>query len=333
MATDRAARAFSNTAEWIHATKVLATTLREFVDLQTKHKEELRDFSEQATAQLEAAQPASTTYHGSGLILARVSALFAQVASAQDAMCINLPLDIDELEQELQRHIERLQTLQTDATERNRIFEATKTQYRASLESFDVSFQSAAKALETGMNKGGIDPYIFEILDSDDRAEIRTGKETKVVEHIAHQIRASKVAKATCASQYKAFRKIASDYIRSLESIELNQQQLEQDCSQTIASIVHKFIVCYMSLIKNMEYDTRQLNERIEEETQRTIEDEPLTHLLAKEIHAELQAMAPPMPGPLELAYFLEQFVPSAPVRPLLVRHQAARLNVFAPSS
>ncbi|OQR91188.1 hypothetical protein ACHHYP_04914 [Achlya hypogyna] len=325
--------AFGTSAEWIHAAKVLAQTLREFVELQTKHKDELRAFSEAASDRLEAAQPASMTCHGSGLFLTRVSALFAQVASAQDEMCINLPLDIDDLEKELETHVERLHMLQYDAMERNRIFQATKAQYRSSLDAFGSAFTATAKALEAGMNKDGIDPYIFEILDSDDRAEIKTGKENKTVEQIATQIRASKNAKAACAAQYKQFRKIASEYIQSLESIHVNQQQLELDCCQTTTSIVQKFIVGYMSLIKNMEYDTVQLNQRIEEESQRTANDEPLVHALAKQIHVEMQAMAPPMAGPLELPYFLEQHFPTSSVRPLLIRHQHARFDILAPSS
>ncbi|OQR95090.1 hypothetical protein THRCLA_08021 [Thraustotheca clavata] len=308
---DEAEKAFENTAEWLRAAQVLAKTLREFVQLQAKHKDELRSFAEIANARLEQVQPASTTCHGSGLFLSRVSALFAQVSSAQDEMCVNLPLDIDELEKELEIHATRLTTMQKEARERNLTFQKMKMQYRTSLETFMASFNMASKALEQGMNKDGIDPNIFEILDSDDKAEIKTGRETKAVEQIAMQIRASKNAKNACVAQYKSFRKIASEYIRSLESIHLNQQQLECDCTQTITSIVQKFIVGYMSLIKNMEYDTVQLNQQIEEESQRTSEEEPLVHLISKEIQAEMQAMAPPISAPLELPYFLEQYFPT----------------------
>jgi hypothetical protein len=74
------------------------------------------------------------------------------------------------------------------------------------------------------------------------------------------------------------------------------------------------------------------LNKKVEEE-QEAFKECPLPVITATELHAEMQTIAPPMEKALDLHYFLEEFVPATDVRPLLIRHQNARMNVLASTS
>jgi hypothetical protein len=210
---------FANVAEWLDATKALAKTLRDFVSLQAKQQQELRIFSEKAKKELGKAQPSSSS-NGSGLFLTRVSALFEQVATAQGQLCHSLPIDIDELEAELNTHVERLQVLQDEARNRRQTYDRTKKIYIASLNRFRNSFTEASKSLGQARVKG-INSNVFACLDMDSNAQVKGRKELEIV---ADKIRNAKHDKEECTKRYSEFRKTAMGFLGSVESVYTNRQ-------------------------------------------------------------------------------------------------------------
>ncbi|CAK4120923.1 unnamed protein product [Aphanomyces euteiches] len=296
---------------WLQATNVLATTLRDYIALQKKHQDELRLFADKACKVLE-----ETAASGSNQseLLNQVSALFAHAASAPDEMCVNLPIDIQELQEELNRQEEAMDLMRRE-TEKCR-------------EMYDAS-----RSLSTALDKG-IDPAIFKVVDSDNTNQpvstIKPSKDSKLVGHVMDAISRAKRHKDQCLKEYKDFRKVAGEYATSLDSMSATHQAVERDSIVYITSIVKKFIVSYFSVVKNIEYDLNQVHASVEEEQAKIqVPARRVGH--AATIHQEMQMHPPPLGETLELSYFLEQYFPTTHVRPLLVRHQPrAQLHLVA---
>ncbi|KAF0694617.1 Aste57867_14513 [Aphanomyces stellatus] len=307
---------FAGTKAWLHATQVVVTTLREFMAIQKKHQEELRVFAAKACRELDNAAS------GTSDLLALVSGMFAQTVSAREEMCVNFPMDIDEVEEGLRGHLAQMETMQHETKVCREEFEMTKQSYAASLTVFQDSFAQASRSLSQVLNKG-VDATIFNVLDTETAPSITSAKEPKLVAQVVDAIQRAKRNKDGCAKLYKDFRKAAGAYAQTLDTTAMTQQTLERDCSEVVASILHKFIVCSLSLVKNNEYDLVQIHGSIEAE-QALAEQTPSTRCVghAADVHQEMRKFPPPITDALELPYFLEQHCPSTHVRPLLVRHQ-----------
>ncbi|RHY83401.1 hypothetical protein DYB26_001535 [Aphanomyces astaci] len=284
---------------WLHATDVLASTLRGYISLQKKHQDELRAFSSTACRNLDQAAVGSASLRG---VLTHVSELFAHAASAPEELCVNLPLDIDELQTELQRQVNQMDRLVQDAHARQAAFEGAKHTYTTTLTAFHDAFALASRLLSRAIDNG-IDPNTF--LDADDATAILITQATasthliesspskKAVSQVTDAIRRAKDFKAKCMIHYKQFRKVAGEYAQALDVMTATQQ-----------------------------YDLVQLHGSVEAE-QSQVMSTPLQFVgHAADIHVQMQALPPPLSDPLELSYFLEQHFPTTQVRPLLVRHQ-----------
>ncbi|RHY33936.1 hypothetical protein DYB32_001267 [Aphanomyces invadans] len=333
---------------WLHATDVLASTLRGYISLQKKHQDELRTFASKACGVLEEAAVGSESLRG---VLTHVSELFAHAASAPEELCVNLPLDLDELQTELQRQVDQMECLVQETNAQESAFNAAKQAYASAWTAFNTSFTQSSELLARAIDCG-IDPNLF--LDVDDASAIQATQTSttttippvdssptlgskKIVRQVADAIRRAKSNKATCIVQYKLFRKVAGEYAQALDTMTATQQvrvrvtvrplhlvqAIERESSTNLTSIVHKFIVCYLSLVKNLEVG------RVEAEQNQMLAMPPRFVGHAAAIHEQMQAMPPPLGEPLELSYFLEQYFPTTQVRPLLVRHQP-RTSLFA---
>ncbi|CAK4078611.1 unnamed protein product [Aphanomyces euteiches] len=315
---------------WLQATNVLATTLRDYIALQKKHQDELRLFADKACKVLE-----ETAASGSNQseLLNQVSALFAHAASAPDEMCVNLPIDIQELQEELNRQEEAMDLMRRETEKCREMYDSSKNTYVTSLTTFHDSFEKASRSLSTALDKG-IDPAIFKVVDSDNTNQpvstIKPSKDSKLVGHVMDAISRAKRHKDQCLKEYKDFRKVAGEYATSLDSMSATHQAVERDSIVYITSIVKKFIVSYFSVVKNIEYDLNQVHASVEEEQAKIqVPARRVGH--AATIHQEMQMHPPPLGETLELSYFLEQYFPTTHVRPLLVRHQPrAQLHLVA---
>ncbi|RQM27854.1 hypothetical protein B5M09_008682, partial [Aphanomyces astaci] len=215
---------------WLHATDVLASTLRGYISLQKKHQDELRAFSSTACRNLDQAAVGSASLRG---VLTHVSELFAHAASAPEELCVNLPLDIDELQTELQRQVNQMDRLVQDAHARQAAFEGAKHTYTTTLTAFHDAFALASRLLSRAIDNG-IDPNTF--LDADDATAILVTQATapthliesspskKAVSQVTDAIRRAKDFKAKCMIHYKQFRKVAGEYAQALDVMTATQQ-------------------------------------------------------------------------------------------------------------
>ncbi|RHY47152.1 hypothetical protein DYB34_010292, partial [Aphanomyces astaci] len=215
---------------WLHATDVLASTLRGYISLQKKHQDELRAFSSTACRNLDQAAVGSASLRG---VLTHVSELFAHAASAPEELCVNLPLDIDELQTELQRQVNQMDRLVQDAHARQAAFEGAKHTYTTTLTAFHDAFALASRLLSRAIDNG-IDPNTF--LDADDATAILITQATasthliesspskKAVSQVTDAIRRAKDFKAKCMIHYKQFRKVAGEYAQALDVMTATQQ-------------------------------------------------------------------------------------------------------------